>query len=107
MTNIDRNSPAFARIKERYPLTKEGSTKQTWHISLSLSDCPLDYHPGDSVGIYAQNDPLLVTHLIEAMQAHPDEKVIYKRSGQEYTLREFLSSHANLSRISSSFLKLL
>lgn len=107
MANIDRNTPASAIIKERFPLTKMGSTKQTWHVALDISNAPLDFHPGDSVGIYAQNDPLLVDHLIQAMQAQPDDLIIHKRSGKELTLFNFLTHHANLSRVGASFLKLI
>lgn len=107
MANIDRNSPAFATIKERYSLTKTGSTKQTWHITLDIANSPIDFHPGDSVGIYAQNDPTLVEHLIQAMQASPHDPIIHKRSGEKLTLSDFLTHHANLSRIGSSFLKLI
>ncbi|MBS0628832.1 MAG: sulfite reductase [Verrucomicrobia bacterium] len=106
MGNIDRNI-INARIKDRYPLTKAGSTKQTWHITLDIAGLPIDYHPGDSIGIYAKNDPMLVAHLIEAMQSEPSALITHKRSGQELTLVEFLTHHANLSRIGSSFLRLL
>ncbi len=107
MANIDRNTPIHARIKERYPLTKAGSTKQTWHISLDIAGLPLEYHPGDSVGIYAQNDPTLVEHLMEAMQADPKALITHKRSGEQLTLIQFLTHHANLARIGSSFLRLI
>lgn len=107
MSKIQRNHLATVTVKDRYPLTKESSTKQTWHVTLDITNIDLDYHPGDSVGIYAQNDPTLVQHLIEAMKTNPEKRVIAKRSGQEMTLWEFLSFHANLSRITSSFLKLI
>nr|NGX26699.1 Sulfite reductase [NADPH] flavoprotein alpha-component [Chlamydiota bacterium] len=105
MTRFDRNYLAYATLKECYPLTKESSSKQTWHVTLNLKD--VDYHPGDSVGIYPQNDPILVEHLISAMRARPDEMIIHKRSGKEMPLQTFLTYHANLARITSSFLQLI
>ena len=107
MTKFDRNYPAIATIKERYPLTKESSSKQTWHVTLDVKNTDLAYHPGDSVGILAQNDPALVDHLIEAMHAKPTDLIIHKRTGEKHTLHAFLSYHANLSRITSPFLKLI
>lgn len=103
---IDRLHPAIARIKERYLLTGQGSTKHTFHVTLDLSTAPIRFKVGDSIGIYAQNDPILVEHLIEAMKARSDDVIIEPRSKQPMTLWEFLSYKANLSRITSSFLKL-
>jgi sulfite reductase (NADPH) flavoprotein alpha-component len=103
---IDRLHPVSSIIKERYPLTKPGSTKHTYHISLDFNDEPLRFKVGDSIGIYPQNDPHLVQHLIEAMKAHGGERMQDPRSGTDMTLREFLSCKANLSRLTSSFLKL-
>lgn len=106
MANFERNH-VLSRVLDRYPLTKMGSTKQTWHITLDISDLPIEYHPGDSVGIYAQNDPVLVEHLIKAMQGDPHAEITHKRSGEQLSLVNFLTHHANLARIGSSFLRLL
>lgn len=107
MTKFDRNNPLSVTLKDRYPLTRESSTKEIWHITLNMPSEGIEYHPGDSVGIYAQNDPTLVSHLIEAMQAKADTPIIHKRSGVSMTLSHFLTHHANLSRLTSSFLKLV
>lgn len=107
MTKFDRNHPALCTIKERYPLTKEGSTKQTWHITLDLGGIDLAFEPGDSVGIYAQNDPTLVSHLIDAIGYPPDQLVTDKRSGDSVPLEQFLKEKANLNQLTSKFLKLI
>lgn len=103
---IDRLHPAIARIKERYLLTGHGSTKHTYHVTLDLSTAPIHFKVGDSIGIYAQNDPILVEHLILAMKADGNTIITEPRSKQPITLWEFLSYKANLCRITSSFLKL-
>jgi len=107
MEKFDRNHPALALLQERYPLTKENSTKETWHVTLNIEGINLDFEPGDSLGICPQNDPILVEHLIEAMQAKASDRIIHKRTGKEISLKEFLMNHANLSRITSSFLQLI
>ena len=103
---IDRHHPISAFIKERFLLTKQGSTKQTFHISLDFGQHPIRFKVGDSIGVHAQNDPRLVQHLIEAMKAKGDEQIADPRSGAPSTLWNFLSYKANLSRLTSSFLKL-
>lgn len=87
-------------------MTKTGSTKHTFHVSLDLSNAPVRFKVGDSIGIYPQNDPMLVEHVIQAMKAKADDQVTDPRSGAAMTLWEFLSFKANLSRLTSSFLKL-
>ena len=101
----DRLHPAIVTIKDRYLLTKHGSTKHTFHVTLDLSSTPLSFNVGDSIAVYPQNDPLLVQHLIEALKASGDEQVC-DRSGTPMSLWHFLSFKANLARSTSSFLKL-
>lgn len=101
----DRLHPAIVTIKDRYLLTKHGSTKHTFHVTLDLSSTSLSFKVGDSIAVYPQNDPLLVQHLIEALKAKGDEQVC-DRSGTPMSLWHFLSFKANLARSTSSFLKL-
>ena len=103
---IDRTHPVSVTLKERFLLTKAGSTKQTHHISLDISGASLSFKSGDSLGIYPQNDPLLVQHLITAMHASGEEIILDPKSGVPLSLRQFLSFKANLSRLTSPFLKL-
>lgn len=107
MRNFDRFHPALATVKDRYLLTKESSSKQTWHVTLNLGKNELEFHSGDSLGILPQNDPILVDHIIEAMGAKPETPILHKRSGQEMSLHTFLVNHANLARITSAFLKVV
>lgn len=103
---IDRHHPAIATIKDRFLLTKTGSTKQTFHVSLDLSSAQVRFKVGESIGIFAQNDPLLVQHYIEALKKTGEESIIDPRSGKALSLRDFLTFKANLARSTSSFLKL-
>lgn len=105
MTKFDRNHPILCTIKERYPLTKGCSTKQTWHISLDCRHTALLFEPGDSVGIYPQNDPTLVSQLIDAIGYPPDTPVTDKRTGQTLSVKMFLTHRANLNQLTSKLLK--
>lgn len=107
MTLFDRKNLATCTIEERYPLTRPHSTKETWHITLDISQTSLQFQPGDSVGIYAQNDLNLVSQLIDAIGVSAQTPIVHKRTGKIYPIEEFLLYHANLNRITSSFLKLI
>ncbi|MFI5334682.1 MAG: hypothetical protein ACHQT8_05920, partial [Chlamydiales bacterium] len=101
-----RTRPAAVTLKERAPLTKTGSTKETYHVVLDLKNSGIEFNVGDSIGVLPENDPLLVGHLLDAMGAKGEEIIQDPRSQEQMTLRTFLTRYANLSRASSSFLKL-
>ncbi len=103
---IDRKNPVPVTLKTKQLLTKQGSTKQTYHLSLNIANSGLQFKVGDSLGIYPENHPLLVERLIQAMQRNPEEMIQDPRTQTPLTLRQFLTHKANLSRLTSSFLKL-
>jgi sulfite reductase (NADPH) flavoprotein alpha-component len=106
-SSISRSNPYHSTIRERFALTKPGSSKTTYHVSLNLKNSGIQFQSGDSIGILAQNDPILVQHLIDAMKSSGDEKIADPRSKETIILRDFLTFKANLSRLTSSFLRLL
>ncbi len=106
-SKIDRFCPFNARLLHREPLTKEGSTKQTYHISLDIKDSGLQFKVGDSIGIYGQNDPILVEKILLALRADGHEEIVEIRSKKSFSLRDFLSKKANLFRLTSSLLQFL
>src|SRR5690554_2205330 len=63
----DRKNPFPAPILENQLLNGRGSSKEVHHIELSLDGSGLSYQPGDALGIYPQNDPILVAQLIETL----------------------------------------
>lgn len=103
---ISRQTPAIGTIKERALLTKPGSTKCTYHIALGVQGVPLQFNVGDSLGIYPQNDPILVEHILHALRASAEVPIIDPKTKRQLTLKDFLTHKANLSRLTSSFLKL-
>lgn len=102
----DRKNPALATIKERFPLTKSGSTKHVYHISLNLKNTSLKFKVGDSIGIFPQNDPHHIKQLLEALHTTGEETIIDPRSNVPMSFLFFLSYKVNLARLTSSFLKL-
>lgn len=105
ISQFNRLNPYLAKIKERFPLTKEGSSKCTYHVSLDISNSGLSFKVGDSIGIYAQNDPQFVQEVIDALRATGDEMIKDPRNESHSTLKDFLLNKANLTKSNSSFLK--
>lgn len=86
-----RDNPVEATFLSRYRLNKVGSQKETWHIEFDLTEAGLDYVVGDSFGIFAKNDPALVSQIISALKAEPDYLIGDK------TLRQVLTDDVSLA----------
>ena len=85
-----RAHPVEAPIVLRKRLNKEGSAKETYHVEFDLAASGLDYEPGDSFGVYASNDPVLVDKVIGAIGAPADFPIAGK------TLRDVLIDDMSL-----------
>src|SRR6185312_1913490 len=67
-----RERPVRARFVSSTRLNGAGSEKQTHHIEIDLSGSGLDYTVGDSLGVFAMNDPALADAVIAAIDVPPD-----------------------------------
>lgn len=90
----------MAAIKERVPLTKPGSQKNTQHLVLDLKGSGLVYQPGDSIGVVPQHDPELVCKTLHALRAAGNEMILHKQTGELMTLADFLTFKGNISSVS-------
>lgn len=60
------DAPAEAEISALVNLNGTGSTRETWHVELSVADDAFRYQPGDAIGVVPQNDPELAAQLLNA-----------------------------------------
>jgi sulfite reductase (NADPH) flavoprotein alpha-component len=67
-----REHPVRARFVSSTRLNGPGSEKQTHHVEIDLSESGLDYTVGDSLGVFAKNDPALADAVIAAIDVPPD-----------------------------------
>lgn len=93
----DRKHPFTAPLLGRVTLNGRGSSKTVHHIEFSLEGSGLNYSPGDSLGIYAQNDPALVAQLLEHTGLDGAETVTVK--DEPLTLTKALQHHLELTRL--------
>ncbi len=84
----DRKNPFPAEVLEKQVLSGRGSNKEVLHLELSLEGSGLQYQPGDALGVYAQNDPVLVASLIESLGFDPDTQIDI--DGEQQQLSEVL-----------------
>ncbi len=56
-------------------MTRDGSEKCTRHHAISLQGAPVQYRPGDALGVHPENAPEAVDRVIRAIGATGDEPV--------------------------------
>ena len=78
-------------------LTGDRSGKDVRHVKIDLSPSGMTYEPGDSIGIYAPNDPELVEACLEALGAGGDELVPCP-DGTMRTVREAFAWQVDIAR---------
>jgi sulfite reductase (NADPH) flavoprotein alpha-component len=86
MISFDRSHPFLSHVQERALLSRPGSTKETYHLSLPLHPS-MTYQPGDCVAILPSNAPEEVEAILHLLQAKENS-----------VLRDFFSQKANLHK---------
>ncbi|MBN1915196.1 MAG: sulfite reductase [Parachlamydiales bacterium] len=81
--------------------------KPTYHLILDAKNLPSPFTPGDSLAILPQNDPETVQKTLQVLKATGDELVEDPRTKKTYSLIHYLLFHANITRCSSSIIRLL
>ncbi|MCR8925785.1 assimilatory sulfite reductase (NADPH) flavoprotein subunit [Priestia megaterium] len=100
-----RTNPFKAEVLENLNLNGRGSNKETRHLELSLEGSGLTYEPGDSLGIYPENDPELVDLLLNEFKWDASESVTVNKEGETRPLREALISNFEITVLTKPLLK--
>ncbi|HEY1289599.1 MAG TPA: sulfite reductase subunit alpha [Burkholderiales bacterium] len=101
-----RDAPVPARLVSSAALTAQGAEKETRHVVLDLSGSGLAYAPGDSLGIWPQNNPDEVELLLAILRAKGSEAVTLA-DGCVVSAREALSRECDLRAPRSELYELL
>ncbi|MCY9208657.1 assimilatory sulfite reductase (NADPH) flavoprotein subunit [Bacillus subtilis] len=104
-SSYSRTNPFRAEVLENLNLNGRGSNKETRHLELSLEGSGLTYEPGDSLGVYPENDPELVELLLKEMNWDPEEIVTLNKQGDVRPLKEALISHYEITVLTKPLLE--
>ncbi|WP_166240166.1 assimilatory sulfite reductase (NADPH) flavoprotein subunit [Paenibacillus turpanensis] len=99
-SSYSRKNPFQAEVLANLNLNGRGSNKETRHLELSLDGSGLTYQPGDSLGMFPQNDPALVDLLLEQTKWNPDEQVTINKEGDRLPLRQALIEYFEFTVLS-------
>lgn len=100
-----RVNPFEAEVLENLNLNGRGSDLETHHLELSLEGSGLQFEPGDSLGIFPKNHPVLVDALIDEMGWNSDELVSVDKKGTQKPLREALRSNFEITVLTRPLLE--
>jgi sulfite reductase (NADPH) flavoprotein alpha-component len=101
-----RDAPVPARLVRAAELTSGDSERDIRHVVLELQDTSLRYEPGDSLGIWPNNNPDEVELLIAILRAKGSEAVTL-RDGAVVSAREALGHECDLRAPSAALYDLL
>ncbi|MGA4622859.1 NADPH-dependent assimilatory sulfite reductase flavoprotein subunit [Citrobacter meridianamericanus] len=90
-----KEAPLAASLAVNQKITGRDSLKDVRHIEIDLGDSGLRYQPGDTLGVWYQNDPALVKELVELLWLKGDEPVTV--NGKTLPLAEALQWHFELT----------
>ena len=99
---FNRKNPFEAPILEKIPLNGRGSTKETWHLELSLEGSGLHYQPGDALGVYASNSVALVQEVLYLAMLNGSKVVTFE--GKTAPFRDILKNDVELTVITRDVL---
>ncbi|WP_338448915.1 assimilatory sulfite reductase (NADPH) flavoprotein subunit [Niallia oryzisoli] len=104
-SQYSRTNPFRAEVLENLNLNGRGSNKETRHLELSLEGSGLTFEPGDTLGIYPENDPGLVDLLIEELKLNPEESVTVNKQGEVRSLKDALTTYFELTVLTKPLLE--
>ncbi|WP_237386874.1 NADPH-dependent assimilatory sulfite reductase flavoprotein subunit [Xenorhabdus sp. Sc-CR9] len=91
-----KEKPLIASLLTNQKITGCGSDKDVRHIEIDLGDSGLSYQAGDALGVWYENDPILVNELIALLWLDGSEQV--NVHNQLFTLREALIGRVELTQ---------
>ncbi|MCJ7841199.1 assimilatory sulfite reductase (NADPH) flavoprotein subunit [Lederbergia sp. NSJ-179] len=104
-SSYSRKNPFKAEVLENINLNGRGSNKETRHLELLIEDSGFEFKPGDSLGIYPENDPELVDFIMAELGWHPEELVSINKQGEKRPLQEALRHHFEITVLTKPLLE--
>ena len=104
-TTFSRTNPFQAKVLQNVNLNRDGSSKETRHVTLSLKGSDLSYYPGDALGILPKNDQELVASLLEEMKWDAEMAVTINKQGDAIPLKEALTTHCEITLLTKKLLQ--
>ncbi len=103
IARFDKRRPFAAQVLVNQKITGRGSSKDVRHIELSLEGSGLNYEPGDSLAVLAQNPPALVGQLIDLLNFAAETRVTI--NDQDLSVEYALTRKLEITALNLGFLR--
>ncbi|MDG0842115.1 assimilatory sulfite reductase (NADPH) flavoprotein subunit [Staphylococcus equorum] len=100
--HYSKSNPYEAEVLENINLNGRGSNKEVRHIEFSLDDYGETYEPGDCLVVVPQNNPNLVTLLIETLGWDAQDEITINSNGDTLTLEYALRNHFEITKLTKN-----
>jgi sulfite reductase (NADPH) flavoprotein alpha-component len=106
-STYSKQNPLAAEFLVSQKITGRDSAKDVRHIEIDLGESGLTYQVGDALGVWFENDEVLVNELLAQLNATGDEKVSLKLNGtqQDVSLKDALISHLEITQTAPAFIQ--
>ncbi|QOL27205.1 assimilatory sulfite reductase (NADPH) flavoprotein subunit [Thalassotalea sp. LPB0316] len=98
-----KESPFEAELLVNQKITGRDSNKDVRHIEIDLSDSGLTYQVGDALGVWFENDPVLVDRLLALLSLTGEETVAVGE--QKLALKQALVEQFELTQSNPKFVE--
>jgi sulfite reductase (NADPH) flavoprotein alpha-component len=99
---FSRDQPFAAEVIANQAITARSATKEVRHIEINLAGSGLNYEPGDALGVWHENPPVVVNDVLQALRLDGEQPV--ELEGATKPLREWLATKRELTRLTRPFL---
>ena len=98
-----KENPFSATVLLKQKVTARDSSKDVYHIELSLEGSGLVYEPGDALAVVATNPPQLVGQLLDRLGA--DAATAVRLGEEDLSLRDALAQRLEITAASVGFVR--
>lgn len=100
-----KSNPYQAEVLENINLNGRGSNKEVRHVELLLDNYGESFEPGDCVVVLPQNEPEIVTLLIETLGWDKDIEIPINDDGDTLQLEKALTEHFEITKLTKPLLQ--
>ena len=102
-----KSNPYEAEVLENINLNGRGSNKEVRHVELLLDNYGEGFEPGDCLAILPENDPEIVSQLLEVLSFDAQTVVTVDTNGTEVSLEDALTSHVEITKLTKPLIQKL
>ncbi|NCP66183.1 MAG: assimilatory sulfite reductase (NADPH) flavoprotein subunit [Paraglaciecola sp.] len=98
-----KKNPFTATLLQSQKITGRDSVKDIRHVEISLADSGIQYQPGDALGVWFQNDKVMVQALLDLLKIERETSI--SLAGQSMSVFDALLDKLELTQSYPTFVK--